>query len=98
MTLSSHFNHQTNKHLQAKKIIKSEEDIPASTRRDSYGNTKFVRGGKIFKPTAWADGSKDSHGAEVKLKAKQQQAHAEKERQLELARQAQANKPQAPRF
>jgi hypothetical protein len=101
MTLSSHFNHQSFKHHQEpqpKKIIKTEDDIPPSTRRDSYGNTKFVRGGKTFKPTLWADGSKDSHGAEVKITAKQQQAAetAERLRQQAQAAQSQKLSPRAP--
>ena len=89
MTLSSHFNLHATKQ---QKPVKTEEDIPVGMRRDSYGNTKFVRGGKIQR-MVWADGSKDSHGAELKLKAKQDQAVAERERRDELARLARAPKP-----
>lgn len=92
MTLSNHFNQNA---LKQQKTVKTEEDIRTGVRTDSYGNTKFVRAGKIQR-MVWADGSKDSHGAEVKLKAKQQQALAEKERQREVARQAQARKPSSP--
>ena len=89
MTLSSHFNLYATKQ---QKPVKTEEDIPVGMRRDSYGNTKFVRGGKIQR-MVWADGSKDSYGAELKLKAKQDQAVAERERRDELARLARAPKP-----
>ena len=89
MTLSSHFNLHATKQ---QKPVKTGEDIPVGMRRDSYGNTKFVRGGKIQR-MIWADGSKDSHGAELKLKAKQDQAVAERERRDELARLARAPKP-----
>ncbi len=89
MTLASHFNFHATKQ---QKPIKTEDDIPVGMRRDSYGNTKFVRGGKIQR-MIWADGSKDSHGAELKLKAKQEQALVEKERRNELARLARSPKP-----
>lgn len=94
MTLSSHFNSNATKQ---QKTVKTEDEFRTGMRRDSYGNTKFVRNGKI-QSMIWADGSKDSHGAEVKLKSKQQQALAEKERRLEIARQSQTNKPPAPRM
>ena len=88
MTLSSHFNLYATKQ---QKPVKTEDDIPVGMRRDSYGNTKFVRGGKIQR-MVWADGSKDSHGAEMRLKTKQEQALVEKERRNELARLARAPK------
>lgn len=40
--LSIKFNHKS------KKEVKTEEGIKVGTRRDSQGNTLFVRGGKII--------------------------------------------------
>jgi hypothetical protein len=62
MTLSNHFNQNAAKQQQ---IIKTEDDMRTGVRKDSYGNSKYVRGGKIQR-IVWADGSRDSHGAEVK--------------------------------
>ncbi len=92
MTLSNHFNLNATKQ---QKTIKTEDDMRTGVRKDSYGNTKFVRGGKIQR-IVWADGSKDTHGAEVKLSKLKQQAVAEKERRSEQARVVKPLSPRAP--
>jgi hypothetical protein len=92
MTLSNHFNLNATKQ---QKTIKTEDDMRTGVRKDSYGNTKFVRGGKIQR-IVWADGSKDTHGAEVKLSKLKQQAVAEKERRNEQARVVKPLSPRAP--
>jgi hypothetical protein len=92
MTLSNHFNQNA---AQQQKTIKTEDDIRTGVRKDSQGNTKFVRGGKIQR-IVWADGSSDSHGAEVKLSKLKQQAVAEKERRREQARILKPLSPRAP--
>jgi len=92
MTLSNHFNLNATKQ---QKTIKTEDDMRTGVRKDSYGNTKFVRGGKIQR-IVWADGSKDTHGAEVKQSKLKQQAVAEKERRNEQARVVKPLSPRAP--
>ena len=78
---------------------KCENDIKSTTRKDSYGNTRFFRGGKEFRSKIYADGSRDSHGAEMKNKAKLDAASAEKQRRRDEAQRAHAlRKPSfAPR-
>jgi hypothetical protein len=90
MTLSSQFNQNA---VKEEKTVKTEDDIRTGVRKDSQGNTKFVRGGKIQR-IVWADGSRDTHGAEVKQSKLNQEAVAEKERSRE---QALASKPPSPR-
>jgi Mg-chelatase subunit ChlD len=91
MTLSTPFNNAAKQ----QQNIKTEDEIRTGVRKDSYGNTKFVRNGKIQR-ISWADGSRDAHGAEVKQNQLRQQAVAEKERRRELARIAKAPSPRAP--
>lgn len=59
--LSVKFNHKA-----PPKEIKTESDIKVGVRRKSDGSTVQVRAGKIIS-RSWADGSRDSHGAEQKL-------------------------------
>ena len=70
---------------------KTETEIRVGVRKESDGSTVHVRAGKVIS-RMWADGSRDSHGAEVKLKDLQQRAVQERERRLEVARMAQAHK------
>ncbi len=91
MTLSSHFNLNATKQ---QKTIKTEDDIRTGVRKDSYGNTKFVRGGKIQR-IVWADGSRDTHGAEMKQGKLRELAAAENERRREQARMSKALSPRA---
>ena len=92
MTLSTHFNQNASK---LQKTVKTEDDMRTGVRKDSYGNSKYVRNGKIQR-IVWADGSRDSHGAEVKHSKLKQQAVAEKERRLEQARVVKPLSPRAP--
>ena len=91
MTLTSHFNHNA---VKREKEVKTEDDMRTGVRKDSYGNSKFVRGGKIQR-IVWADGSQDSHGAEVKHSKLKQLAISEKERLRERARASKTHSPRA---
>lgn len=92
MTLSNHFNLNAAKQ---EKIIKTEDDIRTGVRKDSYGNTKFVRGGKIQR-IVWADGSRDSHGAEMKMSQLKQRAAEARQRRLQEVHALKAPSPRAP--
>jgi hypothetical protein len=92
MTLSSHFNQNA---VKFQKTIRTEDDMRTGVRKDSYGNTKFVRGGKIQR-IVWADGSKDTHGAEVKMGKLKERAVEAKQRRLEQVRGLKAPSPRAP--
>jgi hypothetical protein len=92
MTLSNHFNLNAAKQ---EKIIKTEDDIRTGVRKDSYGNTKYVRGGKIQR-IVWADGSRDSHGAEVKMSQLKQRAVEAKQRRLQEVHALKSPSPRAP--
>ena len=85
MTLSNHFNHKA----------KTEGDFKIGVRKKTDGSTVHVRAGKILS-RIWADGSRDTDGAEVKQSKLKQQAVAEKERLREQARAAKAPSPRAP--
>lgn len=86
-TLSSVFN---------SKAIKTEADMKIGVRKDSYGNTKFLRGGKILR-IEWADGSKDSHGAEMKRKARRAVADDAREKRRAAVKATLVQKsPRAP--
>ena len=92
MTLSLHFNQNA---VKSQKVIKTEDDMRTGVRKDSYGNSKYVRGGKI-QHIVWADGSRDSHGAEVKLGKLKQRADEARQRRLEQVRASKAPSPRAP--
>jgi len=81
--LSVKFNHKA-----PAKEIKTESDIKVGVRKKSDGSTVQVRAGKIIS-RHWADGSRDSHGAEVKLSQMRQAAVEYCSRVTEDARVAQ---------
>ena len=85
-SLSSAFNIRAPRYLP-----KTETEIRVGVRKESDGSTVHVRAGKVIS-RMWADGSRDSHGAEVKQRALQQRAVQEKDRRLEVARMAQSRK------
>jgi hypothetical protein len=93
MTLTSHFNPNA---LRQKKEV-TEDDMRTGVRRDAQGNSKFVRNGKIQR-IVYADGSRDTHGAEMKQKKLKQQAEKAGEVRRERARHVQThrNSPRAP--
>jgi hypothetical protein len=91
MTLSTHFNQNASK---LQKTVKTEDDMRTGVRKDSYGNSKYVRNGKIQR-IVWADGSRDTHGAEMKQSQLNQRAIAEKERLRERARASKTHSPRA---
>jgi hypothetical protein len=93
MTLTSHFN--LNAVKQKKEV--TEDAMRTGVRKDSYGNSKFVRNGKIQR-IVYADGSRDTHGAEIKQKNLKQQAEQASQVRRERARHVQThrNSPRAP--
>jgi len=66
--LSVKFNHKA-----PPKEIKTESAIKVGVRKKTDGSTVHVRAGKIIS-RQWADGSRDSHGAERKLNEMRQAA------------------------
>jgi hypothetical protein len=93
MTLASHFNH--NAARQKKEV--TEEEMRTGVRKDAQGNSKFVRNGKIQR-IVYADGSRDTHGAEMKQKKLKEQAERASQTRRERARHVQThrNSPRAP--
>src|SRR5580700_3565304 len=94
MTLTSHFNVNA---VKQEKVAKTEDDMRTGVRKDAQGNSKFVRNGKIQR-IVYADGSRDTHGAEMKQKKLKQQAEKASEVRRERARHVQThrNSPRAP--
>jgi hypothetical protein len=66
--LSVKFNHKA-----PPKEVKTESDIKVGVRKKTDGSTIHVRAGKILS-RHYADGSRDSHGAERKLNELKQAA------------------------
>src|SRR5438045_3030519 len=81
--LSIKFNHKA-----PPKEVKTESDIKMGVRKKSDGSTIHVRAGKIM-GRSWADGSRDSHGAERKLNELKQAADEACRKRTEDARLAQ---------
>ena len=94
MTLTSHFNLNADKQ---QKVTQTEDAMRTGVRKDAQGNSKFVRNGKIQR-IVYADGSRDTHGAEMKLKNLKQQAEKASEVRRERARHVPTHRssPRAP--